>query len=227
MQTWVRPNVPSRLAYELAVHTILQRIKDKVEFRTNYANVFTQIRYLTHQLDFYDRPNKPGFISIEDLKIYLTTRMNFISLDTELEYLFYHFDEDMTGFIDYKDFVNQLYESAPVYLPILTSAAVNTLEKIRMSFISPHRNEHNFLRFLLTLKERARPDREGFSPRSNIIETLFGQIATGGKSSVEVVSKKELSVAVKFFDFRRNDTVHVPTLVRYLKVSDVVILFLG
>ncbi len=141
----------SRQTFEASIHSLQRRIFEKIELNTNYANTFNQIRYLTNQLNFYDRPNKPGYLSFQDFLHYFLQRMNFISLNTELEYLFYHYDSDMTGYIDYKDFIHQLYQQTEYYLPVLTADAITIFERIRSSFLSIKKKEqHNFLKFIKT-----------------------------------------------------------------------------
>lgn len=212
-------NAMSRLAYELAIHVLQQRIKEKVAVLTDFANSSTQIRFLTNQLAFYDRSSKRGYLSIDDFVRYFVQRMNFNSLTNELEYLFYHYDEKITGFLDYKNFVNQLYQSTQYYQPVLTIGALNTFEQIRRAFISPEKNEqHDFLRFVLTLRDRIHYDTDGFASQSFVVKHLKEVIASKNTTSC-MVSDEDISALTKFFDFRKNETVHIPTFFRYLKVS--------
>lgn len=208
----------SRLRYELAIHALQRSIQEKVAVLTDFANSSTQVRFLTNQLAFYDRPNKPGSLSIDDFVRYFIQRMNFNSLTNELEYLFYHYDEEITGYLDYRDFVNQLYQSSQYYLPVLTVEALTTFEQIRSSFISLERNEpHDFLRFVRSLRDRIRCDTDGFASQSFVVRQLKEVIASYGNIS-SLISDEDFSSLTKFFDFYMNECVHIPTFFRYLKV---------
>lgn len=213
----------SRVSFEISIHAILKRIKEKAEFQTNFATISIQIRYLQHILRLYDRPIHPGCISLDDFKHFLLERMNFISLlPTEIEYVFYFYDNELTGFLDYKNFLFQLYQTSDVYLPLLTTDAVNTFERIRLAFLPTEYDkyqQHNFLLFLIRLRERVICNVYGFCSRSFLVEQLFELIVTRGKSNADVVSKKDLANVIKFFDYRQDDTVFLSMFIRYLKVS--------
>lgn len=208
----------SRLGYELAIHALQRSIQEKVAVLTDFANSSTQVRFLTNQLAFYDRPSKPGYLSIDDFVRYFIQRMNFNSLTNELEYLFYHYDEELTGYLNSRDFVNQLYQSSQYYLPVLTVEALTTFEQIRCSFLSPERNEpHDFLRFVQSLRDRMCCDTDGFASQSFVARQLKEVIAIYGNIS-SLVSDEDVSSLTKFFDFYMNECVHIPTFLRYLKV---------
>ncbi len=213
----------SRVSFEISIHAILKRIKEKAEFQTNFATISIQIRYLQHILRLYDRPMHPGCISLDDFKHFLLERMNFISLlPTEIEYVFYFYDTELTGFLDYKNFLYQLYQTSDVYLPHLTTDAVNTLERIRLAFLPTEYDkyqQHNFLLFLIRLRERVICNVDGFCSRSFLVEQLFELIVTRGKSNADVVSKKDLANVIKFFDYRQDDTIYLSMFIQYLKVS--------
>eukprot|EP01040_Poterioochromonas_malhamensis_P014059 gene14059-15534_t len=195
----------SRQTFETNIHSLQRRILEKVELNTNYANTCNQIRYLTNQLNFYDRPNKPGYLSFQDFLHYFLQRMNFISLNTKLEYLFYHYDSD-------------LYQQTEHYLPILAADAITIFERIRSSFLSIKKKEqHNFLKFIIRLKNSIPCDYDGFVSRSILLEQLYGTIMKTGKNNSFIITKRHITYVLEFFDLRKNETIHFPTFLRYLK----------
>ena len=211
------PTTNIRVTADLAIHDIQKRIKEKVELITNFASVFNQIRYLVNQLNFYDRPSNPGMISYEDFLHYFVRRLNFMGLNKELEYVFFHYDEQMTGFLDYKYFAKQLYGQVTPLFPILSQESMDSLEKIRVQVLGRNNNFHQLLRFVKRLSELPGQAEGGFLLATDFAQHISRLLDRDYKT---FYWRREINNLLESFDVMKDgENVHIPTFCRYFIVS--------
>lgn len=202
---------------DIAVHDIQKKIKEKIESITNFASIFNQIRYLVNQLNFYDRPINPGMISYEDFLHYFVRRLNFMGMNKELEYVFFHYDEEMTGFLDYKYFAQQLYGQVIPMYPILSMESMESLERIRVQVLGRNNDPHQLLKFVKRLTELPGQQAGGLLPAITFAQHISQLL---DKDYKKFYWRREINNLLEAFDVMKDGkNVHIPTFCRYFIVS--------
>jgi hypothetical protein len=195
-------------ALESKMQELERKIRTKIEQKTGFATDTNQIRYFNKALQFYDTQNN-GLLSFPDFMTYVLQRLNFIGCNDELEAMFYRLDENLTGFVNYHDLVNQIYGKG--MFPYLSIDALETMERLRNSLIA--KENESVIRFVLNLKSIPSLNLDGTAPLSSVVDYISGCIGRG-------LSTERLSFLLKQFIFSPGGTkVDISAFLRSFKVS--------
>lgn len=195
-----RKRIQARIAKHLA------QLKEKLDVLTGFGDDISKIRTVIQMLKFYDKSNT-GYITIEQFYEFML-RFNFVAVNKEIEEIFNRFDEDMTGYADYREIAYGLYDRASfVTLPV---DAQRIMESLR------HLMQQKSVYAPMSLCQLARDlpgmNQQGEVPLRSTLDQLHGLLSNR-------IHKGDLSKLLQEFDIHRNHHVNIPMFLRSFKVK--------
>eukprot|EP01039_Chlorochromonas_danica_P015239 gene15239-17891_t len=138
------------LQITLAVQKLERKIRERVELETGFASQNIQFRHLLHLLRFYDKTSS-GSITYPHFQEFVL-RMNCMSgfLARDVEFLFFRHDHFVLGYINCKEFAEQIYGIGPY--PLLSREQLEVLEQVRR--VICQNDVHAAVRFAWDIKEK-------------------------------------------------------------------------
>jgi hypothetical protein len=160
------PAAQRRTTLERQIDLIEQRIREKMDVSTGFADGEVKARKLEVMLKYYDSTGS-GYLGYNEFFVALT-KLNFVGVQREIEALFYRYDINSTGFIGYHEFAFGLFSLEGRI--VLDKFASRTLEKIKNSIL----DNRGALGIAYYLRAVRAMDRDGNKqlPRQEVLGTI-------------------------------------------------------
>lgn len=170
-------------------------IKERIASLSGHASGHASLRHLLQMLRYSDQTDQ-GYITYKNFQEFML-RLNLVgTVNRDIENLFNRYDEDLLGYLDYKDFANTLYGAGGCEK--LSPKALDYMHQVRQAIVSM--GMEACLRFSALEEGFPGVDGQGFVSLASAVRSL-SQYTQGA------ISTTDLSFLLKFFDVERNNMV--------------------
>lgn len=196
--------MPSNAELEAKMNLLEQRLKERLEQSSGFADEEVKARQLEHAFKQFDT-NGSGNIDYQEFFAAMTY-FNFVGCQREIEGLFNRYDDDASGELDYKEFSYHIFGLGSK--PAMDVNAKNIVEKVKARIIQKDGASgiHNVKRIL------QRMDRDG-SGNLDRDELMYGLREYGIKN----VSPGDMQKIFNSFDRDRSGRISVEEFLLGLK----------
>jgi Ca2+-binding EF-hand superfamily protein len=194
----------ARLKWTTKSRQIGQKIMDRNEVSSGFADITRQAKHLQRYFHFYDSEEK-GYLTFRQF-LNALKKMNFLGCEREAEDFFAYYDDHFTGNIAYNDFCQELYNIATDDRPRLSDTAVVLVEDIRAK-LTEKGGASGFSEIRSIMRKMSI---DGKMSRGEVVDALYNYCGS------DVISTEEMTILLDCFDYEYTGSINVDRFVSAL-----------